>query len=154
MKIQLFAILLSSGAIYAQERTVSSGGELSSASGKISFTVGLPDYVQLTGTNGAISEGVQQPYELFVNAVEEWDLSVPIDVFPNPTSTSFFIRIGDSDKSDLSYEVLDFAGKLILSGKINELETQVDVSQLATASYLLNLKKGNDKVRSYKIIKN
>lgn len=154
MKKQLIVFLLSGSAVYAQERVVSSGGELTSASGRISFTVGLPDYVQLTGTNGAISQGVQQPYELFVNAVEEWNMNFSIDVFPNPTSTSLFIRIGELDKSELSYEVVDFSGKLILKGEINALETQVDLAQLATASYLLNLKKGTDKVRSYKIIKN
>lgn len=154
MKKQLIVFLLSGGAVYAQDRVVSSGGEFASSSGTVSFTVGLPDYVQLSSTNGAISQGVQQPYELFVNAVNEWDLSIPIEVFPNPTSTSFSIKIGDLDKSDLSYEITDFAGKQVIIGKINELETQVDVSQLARASYMLILKKGTEKVQSYKIIKN
>lgn len=154
MKKQLFFFMLVSASVHAQDRTVSTGGEYTASSGTISFTVGIPDHEQLTQTSGAISQGVQQPYELFVNAVEEWDFSIPIEIFPNPTSSSFSIKLGDLDKSNLSYKIIDFSGKLILEGTINQVETLIDIEQLARASYLLQINKESQMIRSYKIIKN
>ena len=57
------ALLLMSTVVgVAQENSVSVGGDITGVNGSVSFSVGQIDYTYVSGTNGNINEGVQQPF--------------------------------------------------------------------------------------------
>ncbi|MCB0689328.1 MAG: T9SS type A sorting domain-containing protein [Saprospiraceae bacterium] len=67
---------------------------------------------------------------LLINAPES------IYIYPNPTSD--YIYIDDNKLNGHTYEVVDWAGKIIQQGTINN--AQIDVSQLSTAPYSIKIK--------------
>ena len=51
---------------HAQQTTISSGGDAAGIGGKVTYSVGQVAWNILTGTNGSVIQGVQQPYEISV----------------------------------------------------------------------------------------
>lgn len=153
MKKRLLPIVFLTGTVMAQERTVSSGGELTGSGGSVSYSIGLPDYTNNTGSSGSLTEGVQQPYELFAVGIEEWDMSWNMNVFPNPT-TSFLTITMDEALKNASYTLTDAQGKLVGQGVLSEQENTIDLQSLAMSNYYLNIRVADRMVRTYQIVKN
>ena len=57
-----FFSLLATLELSAQENTVASGGKATGSGGTVSYSVGQVVYTTNAGTNGSLSQGVQQPY--------------------------------------------------------------------------------------------
>ena len=56
----------------AQEAVSSTGGDASGSGGTASYTIGQVVFSNISNGRGAITQGVQQPYELFVvQGIEE-----------------------------------------------------------------------------------
>lgn len=145
--------MLSVCSVSAQERTTGSGGEAGSASGTVSYSIGLIDYTNQSSASGAISAGVQQPYELFALSVEEWDLNWNLSVFPNPTTNLLFIE-SQTAIDGLSYVLTDAAGKTVQGGNLPEVKNAIDLGSLANANYFLQIRVNENQVRTYQISKN
>jgi hypothetical protein len=65
-KITLVAcLLLVTQLMYSQQTIPTSGGEVTGCGGSSSYSVGQVVYATHTGSNGSISQGVQQSYEIF-----------------------------------------------------------------------------------------
>jgi len=143
-----FVALLANG----QERTVSSGGDISGSTGSVSFTVGLPDYSNYSGASGSITEGVQQPFELFALGVEDWNTSIECSVFPNPTAANLTISF-PKEMSGMTYTLYDGAGRLVLGGELLHASNVIELDQLAMANYHLTILQNNAVLRTYEIIK-
>lgn len=145
-----FALL---GAIVlAQDRTTSSGGDATGSGGTVSYTIGLIDYSNASGSNGNIHEGVQQPLEFYTVNVDEWILDYSLSVFPNPAS-DFLIISSEQQPEGLNFVLTDAAGKIVREDAITELETTIDLSNLAPAGYFLTIQSENQFVQTYKLIK-
>jgi hypothetical protein len=57
-----------SGYGLAMQNTISSaGGNAKGSGGSASFTVGQIFYTKLSGTNGSVVQGIQQPYEISIS---------------------------------------------------------------------------------------
>lgn len=139
----------------AQQNTVATGGNASSAQGSVSYSIGQIDYETSSNANGTISQGVQQPYEIYPLAVDELFSSLEVNLFPNPTSDFIQLTIGDLSKTEnLSYQLTDASGRLIQSAKIMDKSTQIDVQNLSRASYFLNVFVGEQPAKTFTIIKN
>jgi surface protein len=70
-----------------------------------------------------------------------------IKIYPNPATENIYIK---NVKYLEKYDILDYSGRLITSGKI--IDEKISVKDLTVGNYLLNLY-FNDKVESYKFIK-
>jgi hypothetical protein len=145
--------MLSVGYVCAQERTTGSGGEAASSGGTVSYSIGLIDYSNQSSSLGNLTGGVQQPYELFALSVDEWDMNWDLSVFPNPTSNLLFIE-SETSIDGLTYAIMDVSGKLIQQGVLAETKNSVDISSLAIANYLLQIRVDGTNVRTYQITKN
>ena len=70
----------------AQEAIPTAGGEATGSGGTVSYTVGQVNYQTASGTNGSISEGVQQPFEISVTSTNDISgVSLNVKAYPNPT---------------------------------------------------------------------
>jgi hypothetical protein len=88
-----------------QETIPATGGNVSGSGGSVSYTVGQILYNTISGTNGTLAQGVQQPYEIsVVTGIEEaLGISLEIVVFPNPATDFINLKIENYDVQNLRY---------------------------------------------------
>jgi len=99
--------LLSPVLIFAQEAVVTAGNDFTNNSGSLSYSLGQVVYTTNTGSDGTVSEGVQQAYEIFTLKVEDHRLKPSMTVYPNPTEDIVNLRIDDLNSDKLSYMLFD-----------------------------------------------
>ena len=139
-----------------QNTIPATGGNATGSGGSISYTVGQITCNTISGTNGIVSQGVQQPYEIsIVTALEEAkDISLICSVYPNPTSNYLTLKIGDYKNDDLYYWLYGVSGNLIETKKVLANETQISIINQVSGTYFLKLTSGNIEIKTFKIIKN
>ena len=110
--------------LYAQESINTSGGEGSGSSGTISYSLGQVVFNSNSGTNGSISQGVQQPFEIsIISGIEELQRdNISLKTYPNPTQNNLTLQTKDIENNDLSALLYDFNGSLLISQKISNNE--------------------------------
>jgi len=75
-------------------------------------------------------------------------------VFPNPTTSKVTLKIGNYTSEDLKYEVYDIYGRKLQFNKILEVESEILLNQLPSATYLLMVFDQRQLLKTFKIIKN
>ena len=154
-KIKLIVLLLSIGlTAQAQQATTASGGDASGSGGTVAYSVGQVVYTTNTYTSGTVSQGVQQPYEIFTVGIKETELNISLSVFPNPTANNLTLQISGYNNEKLSYQLYDMLGKLLSKGQVTAQQTQINTASLQSATYFIHVvNQENKRVQSFKIIK-
>jgi hypothetical protein len=149
-----FAFSLST--VSAQESVNATGGNASGSGGSASYSVGQVAYQTHTGTNGSVSEGVQQPFEIsVVTAIEEAKgINLSFTAYPNPTTDYLTLEVKEFELSNLHFQLYDMNGKLLQSEKITGNQTSIVMSNLVPTTYFVKVIQGNKEVKTFKIIKN
>ena len=146
-------LLLGLGGLHAQESPTATGGEATGVGGTVSYSLGQVVYTTNTGSNGSVEQGVQQPYEISATVgINESSISLEMSVYPNPTTNYLTLKVEIT--KNLSYQLFDMQGKVIVSKKIIDNTTTVVMENLPTATYLLKVTDSNKTVKTFKIIKN
>lgn len=140
---------------YAQTGTNSAGGEGSGNGGKVSFSVGQTFYISNKASNGSVSEGVQQPFEISVLSTQEnmEGIQLFINAYPNPTSDHLTLSISNFDEPNLSYQLFDMQGRLIINESITNSTTNISMINLVSSTYILKIFQKNQELKTFKIIK-
>ncbi|WP_298121090.1 T9SS type A sorting domain-containing protein [Flavobacterium sp.] len=153
-KLIIISVLSLTG-VQAQQSVNSSGGNGSGIGGSFSYTVGQIDYVAATGTNGSLSQGVQQPFEIFTLGNNDYPtIQLQAIVYPNPTTENVNLSISNHSLENLEYDLYDVTGKLISHQKITANETQISIENLSVGNYFIAVNENNKKLKTFKIIKN
>lgn len=153
MKTIVLFLLFSIHCLNAQQSVNASGGKGTGTGGSFSFSIGQIDYVAAVGTNGSVSEGVQQPFEIFVLGTDEIpDIKLALSVYPNPTTDLLFIKNEDSNL-EFNYQLFDVTGKLLSSSAKMEQVNQIDMALFKTGTYILLIQTESNVTKSFKIIK-
>jgi hypothetical protein len=140
--------------LHAQQTVDASGGDATGSGGSASYSVGQIVYTTHTGSNGSISQGVQQSYEIFtLSNASLSTVNLSATTYPNPTSDYVVLAISDINLTDLTYALYDIQGKPIAKATISSKDTQIDMHSLSAGTYLLNVNQNNQKLKSFKIIK-
>jgi hypothetical protein len=164
-KIKLSVLLLSLGfTAQAQQATIAAGGSASGNGGTVSYSIGQVVYTTATGSNGSVSQGVQQTYEITaVTGIEEAKgFTLEVSAYPNPTTDHLTLNVGASTLLNdqlMSYKLYDMSGKIIETQKIVDENTTIVMSNLLPATYFLTVIKTMDvkspqEVKTFKITKN
>jgi len=154
-KIKLSVLLLGIGiTAQAQQVTTATGGDASGSGGTVAYSVGQVVYTTNTDVSGTVSQGVQQPYEIFTVGIKETELNILLSVFPNPTAYNLTLQISDYNNEKLSYQLFDMQGKLLNNGQVTAQQVQINTANLPPATYFINVvNQENKKIQSFKIIK-
>ena len=80
----------------------------------------------------------------------DFENSAAITIYPNPSNGIFNIV----SQENISIEVYDLIGKLIMSQKLSVGTNSFDISNFNTGVYLLKVINGNGKTQTHKLIKN
>lgn len=138
----------------AQQANVAAGNTIESSMGSVSFSVGQTHYQSFESASGKVSQGVQQPYEIFVLSTENTALQGKISVYPNPVKDFLMIDFKSDQRENANYQVFDTTGKLILKGDLKNIKNEIDASTLPVGMYILSISNENETLKTYKIIKN
>ncbi|HNY58192.1 MAG TPA: T9SS type A sorting domain-containing protein [Bacteroidales bacterium] len=141
--------------LQAQKSVNSTGGNASGSGGSASYSVGQAVYTSNTETGGTVAQGVQQPYEIWVETTieEAKGINLLVTAYPNPTTDYLTLRIDEFDISDLSYQLYDMQGKLLRNEKVTSNQTRIVMSNLAPATYSVKVVQGNKEIKTFKIVK-
>lgn len=143
---------------YAQSGVVSVGGDQNGAGYSISFSVGQVDYIpSFQAGSGSVNAGIQQPFEFFTSTgVKETgnkDLSFFSSVYPNPTDEYVTLQIEGMSLKNLSYQLYDMQGKLLMENSIDGNLNKISLSDLPNAMYFMKILHQNIPFKTIKIIK-
>jgi hypothetical protein len=160
-KVKLGLILLSGfglAGLQAQVSVPGSGGNASGSGGTVSYSVGQLVYSTNTGTNGSVTQGVQQTYTISVaTGIDEKTIDLSYTAYPNPTTDGLHLKLTGFLASTYNYQLFDMSGKMIETRAITEEETILSMKTCTGGTYLLKIietKAGSAKeVKSFKIIK-
>lgn len=152
----LIITLLSSQILFGQSNTIVCGGNINGVGGNISYTIGQIDYNSNSGTSGIITQGLQQPFEIFsidINSVDSYNTDINAILYPNPTNEVINLKISDYDLDNLFYQLYDLHGKLLLESKLHSDNSSINIESFADGSYYLKILKQNQILKSFKLIK-
>src|SRR5574344_1646385 len=140
----------------AQENINATGGNALGSGGSVSYSVGQVAYTTNTGTNGIVTQGVQQPFEIMViSSVEEAKgINLTVSVYPNPTTDYLTLSVADYDISKLSYQLFDMNGRILETKRIESNETKIEMISYLPAIYFVKVIAENKEIKTFKVIKN
>ncbi len=141
--------------LQAQESVTVTGRDATGSGGSVSYSVGQVVYQTHTGTNGSVSEGVQQPYEIsVVTAIDETQgINLSVSAYPNPINDYLTLNVDDFESSILSYQLYDIRGKLLRSKRITGKQTTISMSNLVHGTYLVKVIHSEKEIKIFKIVK-
>ena len=119
----------------------------------VTQTIGQHSIASYSIDNLTVQQGYQQSFwSSLINNNEEF--SMDITFYPNPTIDFVNFNFSNLESSELNVFVFDYAGRVLITTKINieNYKTKVDLSGLPSGSYLIYL--NNNKFNYHtKIIK-
>lgn len=123
------------------------------------FEVGFGETKDITGLSVGThyfvcqthsSMGMRGKIEVNSLGVNDYQLAKNYRTFPNPATD--FVNVKTEDNSlNLIYRIVDVNGRQMISGKSEEVNPAIDVSQFAPGIYFLQL--GDDRRQILKVIK-
>ena len=138
-----------------QETIPATGGTAAGTGGSVTYTVGQIAFGTVSGTNGFIIQGVQQPYEIStVTAIEGTeDITLGYSVYPNPTEGIIRLVIKSFNNGDFRFQLYNLSGTVLLEKKVIDEETEISMERHTSAVYFLRVIRDNNEVKVFKIVK-
>lgn len=142
--------------VYAQSQSTvtTSGGSASGSDGSGSYTIGQVSYQTNNGSNASIGEGVQQPYDISTTTgIEIKNINLLVSAYPNPTNDFLTLEVKEIEIVNLSLELYDTQGKLILNKLITTNQTHVAMTNLPTGTYCIKISQHNKLLKTFNVLK-
>ena len=152
----IFLFVLGISLVKAQSTISASGNNGSGIGGTVSYTVGQVVYTTINGSNGKITQGVQQPYEISVVTGIEGakDITLEFLVYPNPATDYIKLKIKNFEIENLSYQLYDISGAKLKTDILNSNENTISMQDVRASTYFLKVLQGRREIKTFKIIKN
>lgn len=141
--------------VQGQQTITATGGNASGSGGSVSYTVGQILSSSISGANGSVVQGVQQPYEIsVVTALRNTeDISLKCSVYPNPTAGLTKLVFESPDFENLRFRLYDINGILLQDKKVESRETEISLENFSSSVYFLKVLRNNSEVKVFKIVK-
>lgn len=136
---------------------VTSGNNAQGSSGNVAYSIGQVFYTYIGQSVYGVAQGVQQnELEATLVVPKTADPTTEIIIFPNPTTDYVNINLTGVvlDKIQSSYQLYDLQGRVVKQNSIKQLETQINVSDLSSSVYLLQVVVDSENTKTFKIVKN
>lgn len=140
--------------LQAQSNTLSSGGQAIGAGGTSSYSIGIIDYISSDGSGGQVSQGLQQPFELFVTEVNGPEEAISARIFPNPSSDGVMVEVPEAGNMGFRFCFTDLNGKEIAQGTVTDNQTFIPLSGISAGSYFITIYRDDVKAKTFQLIKN
>src|ERR1035437_669759 len=139
----------------AQSTIPATGGNATGNGGSVSYTIGQVAFSALSGNNGTVIQGVQQPYEIsVVTALRNTEaINLECMVYPNPTSGLTKLVFKSSDYENMRFRLYDLNGVLLLDKMVENMVTEISLENLSSSVYFLKVIKSDLEIKVFKIVK-
>lgn len=149
----LALIIIPFGWTKAQTAILTTGTTATGASGSVAYSVGQVSYSH-KGANQEVMEGVQQAYEIITLEVDDESImEKKILLYPNPVKDFLNVDFGKENFHNTSYVLFDSQGKLIRSGKFSQQKNELNMTELPTSVYIIQIFQDRKNIKTFKIIK-
>ena len=129
--------------VISQDVIASSGDHFTNDDISLSWTLGEPIIETVENGNVTLTQGFHQP-KIFLTAIKEPRLNeVELNVFPNPAVDIVNIDLSMGAEEIITVQLYNMKGEKLISKKFQERLFQLDLSSLASANYLLSLRRLN-----------
>ncbi len=156
----LIFVALHTGILWSQsvsQSVVSTNGDyLTTGSAQLSFTLGEPVTETIRNSSCVLSQGFQQVFISVIpdpDNVNNFQSTVELSVFPNPTDYMLHIKIEDGFDEGISAILFSLEGKKIGEFNLEEDLNSIDMQDLPAGIYLLKIVNHNQFVQSFKVYK-
>ncbi|WP_265132103.1 T9SS type A sorting domain-containing protein [Chryseobacterium oranimense] len=137
----------------AQSAVLATGTNASGGNGSVSYSVGQTAYLY-KGANSEILEGVQQGYEIIaLSASETLSKQEGILLYPNPTRDYLYIDFTSLPYKGSEYQLYDAQGKLVKKDVISQSKSELNLSSLPSAAYIIRINQKGENLKTFKVIK-
>ena len=149
-----FLLIIVSTTMLAQESINTAGSNATGNGGTVSYTIGQISYNTDLGTNGSVSQGVQQAFEIFDLSTEELtETNFSAVIYPNPTTEYLTIEVKNLEFSLLNIQIFDSLGRVLQNKNTKDQKIVLDMKNLPSSTYYIKIELDNKILKSYKIIK-
>lgn len=150
-----FLLGMALSGLHAQQTILSANSNATGSEGTVTYSVGQVAYLTKSGTDGTITEGIQQPYEiLYLTGIEEEKgITLECLIYPNPANRYVKLKIENHDINNLSYQLYNMNGLLLQNMKIGSEETFIPMEDLVKATYFLIITEKDKALRTFQIVK-
>ena len=136
---------------------LTSGNNATSSSGTVTYSIGQVFYTYIGESVYNVAQGIQheQKVENLNTKDDIIEVKSEIFVFPNPTTDYVNINMKgvQLENHQFSYQIYDLQGRFIKQSTIDRAETQINLNELSSAIYLLQVLENSIVYKSFKIIK-
>lgn len=160
MKSKLILLFVSTGIVmaspsFSQQVIPATGGSADGTGGSVSYTLGQIAFSAVTGTNGFIIQGIQQPFEISsLTAIENTEeITLGYSVFPNPSEGIITLFVMSFSQAGFIYQIYNLKGDIIQENKISDARTEISLADQPSAIYFLRVIRENREVKVFKIVK-
>ena len=140
--------------IQAQQTTASAGGDASGIGGTFSYSIGQVVYTYNYGTDVIVAQGIQQPFEISILGLDNYQINLVMQTYPNPTRDYLVLNVHALDLSNMIFQLYDVNGRLIETRTMFSPIETICMMNLPSSVYVLKVTNNNKEVKSFKIIKN
>ena len=100
--------------------------------------------------NSTISQGFHQG-DIIITDISEVDFKIDIKIYPNPTISEIFIETTQS--KNLNCRMFDLNGRYILEKSLEGSLNKIDVTDLTSGTYFLQITNKSKIIKTYKVLK-
>lgn len=138
--------------LLAQQDVMAAGGNATTSSGSVSYSIGQVIYTNESNADGSMNQGVQQPFSITPIFVEESMKEIVVELYPNPTRDHVLISIPKLRRG-MTISVFDIQGSLIEERPVQSSQTLLFVNDWPAAHYIIRLCDDTRTCAEYKLIK-
>lgn len=137
---------------HSQQVIAGSGNHFENETVQMSWTLGEPVIETLFNQNIQLTQGFHQTL-LFVTAIEDFGFDMSISAYPNPTSDFLNLVIKNDEVQDLYYVIYSMQGKKLSKNQVESEMSEISMGSYSPGTYLLVISNGEQKLKTFKIIK-
>ena len=153
----LWLLFCSTETLHAQLSVLTTGGDISSASGTVSFSVGQVMYNHIDGEIGSLNQGVQQPYTFTIVGIEDPQEETSWQLFPNPANEFVNIQMSTASHVNGSHSytarLYDMKGNLVTEKILDHEINRISLLPCIDAMYIVQISDQHHPIQSYALIK-
>jgi hypothetical protein len=134
-----------------------SGANAIGSAGTVTYSIGQVFYTYIGQSVYNVAQGIQ--HEELEKTLTTPENSVKpkteIFIFPNPTTDFVTINMEglEFENESSSYQLYDIQGRVLKQNTINQSETQINLNDLSSSIYILQVYLNNKVLKTFKILK-
>lgn len=134
-----------------------SGANATGSSGTVTYSIGQVFYTYIGQSVYNVAQGIQhEELEKTLTTPENnVEPKTEIFIFPNPTTDYVTINMEglEVENGPRSYQLYDIQGRILKQNTINQSGTQINLTDLSSSIYILQVYLNNKVLKTFKILK-